>query len=188
MSSVAEVIADLRVALDSNPNERQLLYFIDQHLLSLRARYREHRNEFTDEIIQFLKSLTPVQAALLQLIEAIEDEEWVRTRDDAEELAARFNELREQLSTHLVAKRADKEIREMIAKAQSLPFAAIVAGEADFQRRTARLQSGVQPCQKCGSKMVLRESQHGYFWGCSTFPTCFGKRWLTTEESESLYP
>jgi hypothetical protein len=186
MPSVTEVITELHAALDSSSNERQLLDFIDQHLFPLRVRYREHRDEFTDDVILFLKSLVSVQGTLREFIEATEDEEWVRTRDDAEELATRFGELRDRLSPHFVAKRADKEIREMIAKAQSLPFAAVASGEADFLRRAARLQSKAQPCPKCGSKMVLRESQHGYFWGCNRFPACFGKRWLSAEESECL--
>jgi restriction system protein len=34
-----------------------------------------------------------------------------------------------------------------------------------------------QPCPKCGSKMVIRETKKGenkgkQFWGCSTFPKC----------------
>jgi len=29
-------------------------------------------------------------------------------------------------------------------------------------------------CEDCGSRMVLRKSQHGYFYGCTTFPECSG--------------
>jgi len=47
MPSVSEVIIVFHAALASNSNECQLLDFIDQHLFSLRARYREHREEFT---------------------------------------------------------------------------------------------------------------------------------------------
>lgn len=32
------------------------------------------------------------------------------------------------------------------------------------------------PCPFCRSKMVLRDSSRGKFWGCSTFPRCRGKR------------
>jgi hypothetical protein len=36
-------------------------------------------------------------------------------------------------------------------------------------------------CPKCGSSMVKRKANKGvnaggYFWGCSSFPTCYGKR------------
>ncbi len=188
MSYISEAIAEIHMALDSNPNERHLLDLIDQNLTSLRSRYRTHRSEFTDGAIQFLKSLSPFQEALREFIDAIEEKDWIRTRDDAQELAGRFGELRDRLFPHLVFKRAEKELREVTSKAQSLPFAAVVAGEAEFNRRLAHLERNAQPCQKCGAKMALRESQHGYFWGCSTFPQCFSRRWLSSEESEFLFP
>jgi hypothetical protein len=188
MPSVSDLVADLRRALEANANERQLLEFIGEHLSSLRALYREQRADFTEEAVVFLKSLSSVQDSLRKLVEAVEEKEWVRTRDDAQELAARFGELKERLSPHFVAKRAEKEFRDVVEKGQSLPFAAVVAGEVQFQHQRSQLESAVQPCQKCGSKMVLRESMHGYFWGCSTFPKCFSRRWLSAEESKCLFP
>jgi len=188
MPSISELVADLGRALATNANECQLLGLIDDGLSSLRASYRAHRPEFTEETVAFLKSLTPVQESLREFIEATEEKDWVRTHDDAQELAARFWELKERLTPHFVAKRAEKEFRELVAKAPSLPFAAVATGEAAFRQLCSGLESKVQPCQKCGSKMVLRESQHGYFWGCSAFPTCFSKRWLSAEESSCLFP
>jgi len=187
MPSVSDLLADLHRALETSANERQLLVFISECLSSLRALYREHRAEFSDEAVVFLKSLVSVQDSLREFIEAVEEKDWVRTRDDTQELAARFGELKERLSPHFVAKRAEKEFREVVEKGQSLPFAAVVAGEAQVRQQCSQLESTVQPCQKCGSKMVLRESQHGYFWGCSTFPKCFSRRWLSAEESKCLF-
>lgn len=188
MPSASDLLADLHRALETNANERQLLEFIGECLSSLRAMYRNSRADFTHEAVAFLKSLTSVQGSLREFAEAIEEKDWVRTRDDAQELAARFGELSERLSPHFVAKRAEKEFREVVAKAQSLPFAAVVAGEANFRHLCFQLENAVQPCQKCGRKMVLRESHHGYFWGCSTFPKCFSRRWLSAEESKCLFP
>ena len=184
MHSVSELLADLHRTLETNANEHQLLNLIDESL----SFYRERRAEFTGETVAFLESLMPIQDSLREFIEAVEEKNWVRTRDDAHELAARFGELKERLTPHFVAKRAEKEFREVVAKAQSLPFAAVVAGETTFRHLCSQLESSVKPCQKCGNKMVLRESQHGYFWGCSTFPKCFSRRWLSAEESKRLFP
>lgn len=41
-------------------------------------------------------------------------------------------------------------------------------------KMTAPLES--PKCPDCGSKMVSRKSQHGTFWGCSTYPQCKGTR------------
>lgn len=188
MPSISEAICELHAALDSNTNENQLVELIEQRLSFLRASYREHWEEFKDEDIQFLKSLVPLQEALREFIEAIEDKRKIRTREDARELADCFSEIRERLNPHLVVKRVDKEIREVIAGMQSLPFTAVVTGDAALLRRVGQLQSNAQPCHKCGSKMVLREGPSGYFWGCGSFPRCFSRRGLSTEDSKFLYP
>ena len=187
MRTVSESIADLHTMLATNANEHQLLELIEDRLPLLRSSYLKYKTEFTDDTIVFLKSLAPVKNALRELIEAIDEKDWVHTRDDAQELASRFGNIGEQLSPHLVAKRAEKEMRELVAKAKSLPFAAVARSEADFHRRRAQAESSTKPCQKCGAKMVLCKSQHGYFWGCSTFPQCFNKRSLSKEESGRLF-
>lgn len=186
MGSTSETIEELRNALATCADERKLLELVDDSLSLLRARYRQFRSEFSEESIQFLKALSLVQDALREFADAIEDKNWVHSRDDAQELACRFGELGERLSPHLVAKRAAKETRELLSKAQSLPFSAVCAGESDFHRRISQLEAAGKKCRKCGSKMVLRESQYGYFWGCSTFPQCFSRQWLSGEESKLL--
>jgi len=186
MRSTSETIEELRNALVTCADERKLLEFVDKSLSLLRVRYRQFRSEFSDESIQFLKELSLFQDALSEFVDAIEDKNWVYSRDDAQELACRFGEIEERLSPHLVAKRAAKEIRELLSKAQSLPFSAVRAGESDFRRRVSQLEAAEKKCRKCGSRMVLRESQYGYFWGCSTFPQCFGRQWLSGEESKLL--
>ena len=188
MPSASDAIGEIRAALDSKTKESELLTLIENRLSELRQRYKSNRSEFTGEEIEFLKSLSPLQEALREFGEAIEEKEWVRTRDDAQELASRFGELRDRLSPYLVSKRAEKEIRDILASAQALPFAAVSAGQAEFGRRRATLENSAKACVKCGAKMVLRESQHGYFWGCSTFPRCFSRKWLSKDESEQLSP
>ncbi len=181
-------LEELHAALTNNANEHQLLALIDRNLDSLNSKYRKHANEFPIGEIEFLKSLSPLQEALREFIEAMEEKGLIHTRDDAQELAGRFFELRGKLSPHLVAKRADKEMREVIAKSQTLPFAAVVTGDVEFQKRRVRLENVAKPCQKCGAKMVLRESHFGYFWGCGGFPTCFARRSLSTGDSDYLFP
>lgn len=188
MRSVSEVITDIRSALDAQTNERALLELIDNGLCELRSGYRQSRSEFSEEAILFLKSLSAIQDALREFIEAIEEKNWVHTRDDAHEMATRFHEFNVRLSPHIVSKRAEKEMRELVAKSMMLPFAAIIEGNSDFSRRKNALEKIAKPCRKCGSRMVLRESQYGLFWGCSTFPKCFSRRWLSAEDTEHLFP
>jgi ssDNA-binding Zn-finger/Zn-ribbon topoisomerase 1/very-short-patch-repair endonuclease len=41
-------------------------------------------------------------------------------------------------------------------------------------------------CPKCGARMVLRESQYGPFYGCSTYPACRGTVKQTQPEQGSV--
>lgn len=186
MMSISETIESLRVALSTCTDEHKLLALISEQLSLLRSSHRQSKSDFTNESIQFLKSLNVVESALREFIEALDEKDLIHTHDDAQELACRFGELGEQLAPYLVTKRAEKEMRELISKAKTLPFSAVRAGEIDFHHRLSHLENSGKKCRKCGAKMVLRESQHGYFWGCSTFPKCFGKRWLSSEEAMLL--
>lgn len=186
MTSVTEITAALQTILASSPNEHDVLQALEKKLQLLRGLYRAHRSEFTAEIIGFLKGLAPVEQALREFIDGLQDKEWVRTRDDAEDLASRFHDIADSLGNHFVRKRVEKEIRELVEKAKSLPLVSAIEADAEQRQRIARLEEKAPNCQKCNCKMVLRESQHGYFWGCSTFPKCFGKRWLSKNEAALL--
>lgn len=186
MTSVTQIAADLQAILASCPNEHEVLQALEEKLQNLRGLYRSHRSEFTAEIIGFLKALAPVEQALREFIDGLQDKGWVHTRDDAEDLASRFHDVADRLSNHFVRKRVEKEIRELVEKAKSLPLASAVEADAERRRRVARLEEEAPNCRRCNCKMVLRESQHGYFWGCSTFPECFAKRWLSKKEAALL--
>lgn len=64
MMSISETIEALRVALGTYTDELKLLALISEQLPLLRLSYRKARSEFTNESIQFLKSLTVVEGTL----------------------------------------------------------------------------------------------------------------------------
>ncbi len=57
MRPVLEDIAELRAKLSANANEHELLEIIAQKLSGLRASYRQHKKDFTPEIVDFLKNV-----------------------------------------------------------------------------------------------------------------------------------
>ena len=179
-------VSELRTVLATNAREDELLEVIESKLRALRAAYREREHEFTSDIVIFLKGVAALEGTLREFLEILEERNWVRTRDDAEDLATRFQDLAERLKPHLVAKRAEKEVRELVERSKTLPFAAIVSANADFRHRVARLEQKPRICHKCQSKMALRESQHGLFWGCTSFPKCFAHGWLSKSDIEVL--
>lgn len=186
MRSVLEDVSELRATLGASADEHELLGMIKQKLRDLRAAYRNQKEDFSAEVVAFLKDVAALEGVLREFIDALDDMAWVRTRDDAQELATRFQELSERLRPHLVTKRAEKEVRELVERSKSLPFAAVAEADADYRRRLARLEQHAPVCHRCKNKMVLRESQHGLFWGCSSFPQCFARSWLTKAENAVL--
>ncbi|OGU24617.1 MAG: hypothetical protein A2580_13420 [Hydrogenophilales bacterium RIFOXYD1_FULL_62_11] len=64
MMSISEAIEALRVALGTYTDELKLLALISEQLPLLQLSYRKARSEFTNESIQFLKSLTVVEGTL----------------------------------------------------------------------------------------------------------------------------
>ena len=38
-------------------------------------------------------------------------------------------------------------------------------------------------CNMCQNKMNVCKGESVYFWGCSIFPKCYGRRWFTKEEN-----
>lgn len=170
----------------TNANEGEVLEIVEAKLGALRRAYRERRSEFSAEVIAFLKGVAALEGTLREFLETLDEKASVRTRDDAVDLSTRFQDFADRLRPHLVAKRAEKEARELVEKSKSLPFAAVVSAEADFRRRVAKLEQNPRVCHRCKNKMTLRESQHGLFWGCSAFPACFGRSWLNKTEMRAL--
>ena len=51
-----------------------------------------------------------------------------------------------------------------------------------------RRDANAPTCKRknCDCKMVIRQGNGAYFWGCSAFPKCWNKQWLKKEELELL--
>ena len=47
-------------------------------------------------------------------------------------------------------------------------------GQQDEGKTPKEVQYGVDPCPTCGSKMILRSSKMGRFYGCEKYPNCKG--------------
>ena len=186
-ATVQQIIEVIRDELEKSPNEHRVLEYIQKGLDLLRSRYRSAKNAFTPGEIKFLESLSGYREIIQEFFDAIDDAVDVRTKDDAIEVATRFIDISEKLGSITLAKRALKEARELAEKVERLPSAHHSAEEAEKRRRESLLSKDAPSCKKCTARMRLRESQFGYFWGCSRFPDCFSRRRLTKSEADVLY-
>jgi hypothetical protein len=188
MSELDELLSELKSGLLTLANERTLIELIDSRLCRLRVLYRTQRAEFLATEVEFLRSLNGVQAELRTFVDLLEEKDDIRTREDAEEFAACLTGVKQHLEPHLVAQRAAKELREVIARSRDLPSAARMSRDAQYRLLCREFEANAEACRKCGHRMVLRQQDSDPFWGCSQFPRCFNKRKLSARETQLLFP
>jgi hypothetical protein len=116
----------------------------------------------------------------------LEDMNDVRTREHANELLWQLEEVAERLGGWEVERRVRKEMRELIERRTSLPSEEIVVEANKAHRAYSRLLAIAPSCRKCGRPMLPQPGPSFSFWGCSTFPECWSRRWFGRTEFDIL--
>lgn len=184
---VENILADLRLSLETVVSEDDLLHVITERVAALRQSFPSHRRLFTPSHIEFLKSLAPVSDRLRSFIEVKEELVDVGTLAEYTAMVSRLTEIKGALGTLAVRKRVMKEIRGLNERLPAIR-------ERDGARRQARVDSRIfdleQDPRHCrrNHAMVIREGRYGYFWGCSRYPFCVQVVRLTPEEEDRLLP
>lgn len=152
----------------------------------LRSDWKSKQEEFTADDVVTLKDIGGILDAISEFIEEQEGFEYISSKEEVDEVIGRLYYITEKVDGLNVSSRVHKEIRELLERKSTLPSRASSQREFELKRAVANLDANAPACKKCGSTMVLRESNSDYFWGCSTFPKCWGKKWLTNEELRFL--
>jgi hypothetical protein len=179
-------VARLNQALVAMADEVKLQDFILRSLRELRAQYRESPERFSAQMVANLQRVARLADAIHEFRDSIDDAADARTRDEAMDVAAQLESLRTRLWPPVLTMRLDKELRDVAERAAALPEAHILKRSSIRRRIVAELQNAAPPCPRCGQRVVLRETRDGSFWGCSSFPRCFGSRALSGDEWKSL--
>jgi topoisomerase-like DNA binding C4 zinc finger protein len=179
-------VARLNQAIAAMADEVKLQDFILRSLPELRTQYRQSPERFSPQMIANLQRIARLADAIHEFRDSIDDADDARTRDEAMDVAAQLESLRTRLWPPMLAMRLDKELREVAERAAALPEAPSLKRSSARRRIVAELQSTAAPCPRCGQGVVLRETRDGSFWGCSSFPRCFGSRALNGDERTSL--
>jgi hypothetical protein len=181
-----DTVARLKQGIATMADEVKLQDLILWSLQELRAHYRQSSDRFSQDLVAELQRAARLAEAIHEFRDAVDDASDARTRDEAMDLARQLESLRARLWPPVLAKRLDKELRELGERAASLPEAHILKRGAVRRRIVVKLESAAPPCTRCGNRVVLRETADGAFWGCSTFPRCFSSRPLKADEWKSL--
>jgi Topoisomerase DNA binding C4 zinc finger len=181
-----DTVARLKQGIATMADEIKLQDLIFCSLQELRAQYRRSSDCFSPDLIAELQRAARLAEAIHEFRDAVDDASDARTRDEAMDLASQLESLRTRLWPPVLARRLDKELRELAERAVSLPEAQTLKRGAVRRRIVMELESAAPPCTRCGRRVVLRETADGAFWGCSAFPRCFSSRPLKRDEWKSL--
>jgi hypothetical protein len=181
-----DTVARLKQGIATMADEVKLQDLILCSLQELRVQYRQSSDRFSPELIAELQRAARLAEAIHEFRDAVDDASDARTRDEAMDVAWQLERLRARLCPPVLARRLDKELRELAERAASPPEAHTLKRGAIQRRIVMELESAAAPCTKCGKRAVLRETADGAFWGCSAFPRCFSSRPLKRDEWESL--
>ncbi|MDP3000637.1 MAG: hypothetical protein Q8N47_24350 [Bryobacterales bacterium] len=178
---VRKIIDELKVSVEHNTEEEELLHVITARLTALRQSFLSHRSLFTPSDIEFLKSLPAISDPLRLFIELKEELIDVDTLEDYTAMMGRLVEIKGRLPSCAVRKRVMKEIRELNERLPTIRAQDDAMRQVRVNARIVDLEQNPPHCRR-NHAMVIREGQHGYFWGCSRYPFCGEVAQLTAEK------
>ena len=180
--NLEEKISEFDSLIKDEVNEKVIVEQATLIRSELRTHWKQDKNQFTELQVESLKKLSVVLEALTIFIEEQEDFTYLSTKEEVDESINRLYHVVETVDGLKVAGRVNKEIRELLEKKIQLPHEAGIRWSAKLEDALRKLRRNSPTCSKCGKNMVLRDGPYSYFWGCSTFPTCFGRKQLTKDE------
>jgi hypothetical protein len=182
---VRKTIDDLRFSLEHITAEEELFRAITDQLVALRRSFPSQRPLFTPTDIDFLKSLTPISDHLRAFIELKEELPNVDSLKEYTQIVSWLTHIKDALGRVPVAKRVGKEIRELNERLPAIRDKDEAQRKFRLNARIFDLEQNPRLCQR-HHPMVIREGQHGYFWGCTRYPFCQETAQLASDQNDLL--
>ncbi len=179
-------LSELRADLCSSTDPKALIALIKPHLPEVLVAASESRVQLSEDDLLLARSLPAYVEALTNFAAGLASLKYVKSKEYATELSFTFSEVAVTMSGFLIARRAEKEIRELTAKANTLPSEDAARGNAQLYGRIVTLEAEASKCV-CGGRKKLYSGNGSYFWGCGNFPRCFkSRRSLNKQEADFL--
>ena len=153
-------------------SEKDFVYIINQEkmiLQQLRDSYQKYKGQFDLKLVERINALKNDLALIEEYQDLKEEFQFCKTKEAADDVISSMILIYERMSNETQIKRVQTDFKKIYHESgyENLPH--------DKPIKTA-FQSTHPECPYCSSKMVLRSSFYGTFWGCSRFPSCWGKR------------
>ena len=186
MNEIKNDIKDIDELLNDEVDENKLLEKSKKKINKLREKYKEDKSNFDNKDLENLKENAKKIKAIKDFKEELEEFEYLEFQEEVDEVIGRLYPIISTIEGLSVTQRIEKEIRVLQSRRDKLPREGVQRLESEKLKGINQLSANAHKCKKCGSRMVLREGNNTFFWGCSTFPGCWGQHWLTKEEKNIL--
>jgi hypothetical protein len=185
---VAEMVREFETVRANVVSEQRVLRLSQAWLALLRDAYSTNKGAFSNEQLRFLKR---VSAAVPYVRRFIEVQEELAHHLDVQEYNEGMQELHsmaEQFKDFAVAKRVQKEIRELVERRNEVLQYEQTRGNTRLSTRILALEENAPIFPRSDLHRLADpggQREH-YFWGCSAFLACWYSRSLSSAEIKLL--
>ncbi len=179
-------IQKLAQALQVVDSEAELILIIKKSLEFLRGLWIKNRNSFNEEHLIFLKCVAEIERIILTFLDL---KHYINKIDNIDDYNATINELTiiyNKLQKFPIRKCIGKEIRSLRESFNELIESRQKRNITNIKMKIVQLEQKPPSCRN-GHKMIIREGDNGYFWGCHNFPKCFFTKELSKKEKDFLF-
>ena len=187
VSTYIELIRHIKEELLNNEDVKELEISFDDKIKIVNTEI-VNNSLLSEENKKFLKEFITINETIVRLSSYIDDINKVKSKEYALDMAYEFNQIADELVGYKVSNLARRYKMNMIQLSTNLEYEISLIKDIEKSKIISRLESSKGKCGKpnCEGKWVIRESTHGYFWGCSLFPKCFSRKYLAKEENDLL--
>ncbi|MDA0958821.1 MAG: hypothetical protein O2936_13345 [Proteobacteria bacterium] len=162
--------------------QRDIARFIPQLELLTSTPSSSEEQQLATEITNYFFTATEFSLTM-------EDVPFIEDQGACDELIAELEQLGSSLDQEsILFKRIQKEIRGLIESRADLPTGAQHQKARTLNEARKKLDRNAPICghRGCTSQMTIREGKGDFFWGCKTFPNCWGRKFLSKAERDMI--
>ena len=200
MNEIGRQIERLSLSLDSHVDPEIAWIDLSSQLEALRRTYKLRPADFTEAMIDALKTISRLTEDIRNLSFLVEDSRDAKYQEYAHETANALARTAQCFEGMKLGDLAKARVRELRTRIPSLPSEqASRGGHFETKRRAeemerantaAKLWSALNAmaprCPRCGVTMVMRRGRFGDFWGCHGYPECTGTQNLSEAAKNKL--
>lgn len=185
---VINYITQLKEICGESYNEKELSETVGLWLNLLGQIYKTDKSLFSDEEIEYLKTVRKLDSALGGFINILSWPENIKSMNEFNDLVKYLHKVERAFEGMAIKERVKKKLKEVYERYPKISERELARekgknGKAQLKRDQEIIRESSCPD---GHPVILRRSRYGYSWGCRMYPWCKFKDNLTDKEERDL--